>query len=101
MLFLKLSIPQILREELCGLAGAPVKRSGGFTEVRLSVSQDHDTAARKPNQTKPNKILTELWRLWPHGALQGSGLMEHEPPFIGENGKLESVCCWETKTEGV
>lgn len=77
------------------MAGVHVKRSRGFTEVRLNVSQERDTAARKQN-----KILTNHWKPWPHGALHGSGLVEHKPHFAGENSKLERVCCWETKIKG-
>lgn len=35
------------------MAGVPLKRSRGFTEVGLDVSQDHDTAARKQNKILP------------------------------------------------
>lgn len=58
MLFLKLSVPQILKEELW-LGRSPVKGSRGFIEVRLNVSQTHDTAARKQNKTKP---LADNWK---------------------------------------
>jgi hypothetical protein len=43
-----------LKEELW-LGRSPAKRSRDFIEVRLNVSQDHDTAARKQN-----KILTDI-----------------------------------------
>lgn len=78
------------------MAGIPVKRSRGFIEVGLNVSQHYDTEARKQNKTKqnPNRSLEAVvsWcSAWarPH--------WEHKPHFIGENDTLESVCCWETK----
>lgn len=66
MLFFKLSIPQISREELW-LGRSPVKRSRGFIEGRLNVSQDHDTAARKQNKTKPQQITGSNGLSAPHG----------------------------------
>ena len=57
------------------MAGVPTKRSRGFIEARLSVSQDHDTVARKQNKTKQNLSqsleATAAWcsaQVRPHGA---------------------------------
>jgi hypothetical protein len=48
-----------LKEELW-FGRSPVKRSRGFIEVRLNVSQTHDTAARKQNKAKPLLLLLLL-----------------------------------------